>query len=118
MYTPHEVAAWLGIAPATLRRWAIEFRLWLSRAATQISRGVARRYTDADLIVLAQARAYLARNFTYAEVQSFLQRAASTEIATTDPHSASAATQLISPANDPMPSDPIHLAVNAVNDRT
>jgi DNA-binding transcriptional MerR regulator len=69
---PREVAAWLGVAPVTLRKWAIEFRLWLSPAAAQVSRGVARRYIDADLIVLSQVRAYLARNFTYSEVQTFL----------------------------------------------
>jgi DNA-binding transcriptional MerR regulator len=72
MYTPREVAAWLGIAPVTLRKWVIEFRLWLSPAATRVSREVARRYTNADLIVLSQVRAYLARSFTYTEVLSFL----------------------------------------------
>ena len=90
MYTPREVAVWLGIAPVTLRKWAIEFQLWLSPSATRVSRGVARRYTDADLIVLSQVRAYLARNFTYTEVQTFLRDKTSAAIATIDPHRASA----------------------------
>jgi DNA-binding transcriptional MerR regulator len=84
MYTPREVAVWLGIAPVTLRKWAIEFQLWLSPSATCVSRGVARRYTDADLIVLSQVRAYLARNFTYTEVQTFLEHKTSAAIAAID----------------------------------
>jgi DNA-binding transcriptional MerR regulator len=106
MYTPREVAAWLGIAPVTLRKWAMEFRWWLSPSATQVSRGVARRYTDADLIVLSHVRTYLARDFTYTEVQTFLRHTTSAEIAPTDPPSAPVTTPLIPAASVLVRRDP------------
>jgi DNA-binding transcriptional MerR regulator len=84
MYTPPEASTWLGITPVTLRKWAVEFRLWLSPSATQVSRGVARRYTEADLIILSQVRAYLARNFTFKEIRTFLQHMTAADIATKD----------------------------------
>ena len=110
MYTPSEVAAWLGIAPVTLRKWAIEFRFWLSPCATRVSRGVARRYTEADLIVLAEIHAYLARNFTYSEIQAFLQHQPAGEIATTGPRQPMAAPLQIPAAAAVRPRDPIRLA--------
>jgi DNA-binding transcriptional MerR regulator len=109
MYTPREVAAWLGVAPVTLRKWAIEFRPWLSPYATQVSRGIARRYADADLLVLSQARAYLARNFTYTEVQSFLAQKMSAATVTTDAH-CTLAEPLMPAVSLPAPSDPAELA--------
>jgi DNA-binding transcriptional MerR regulator len=112
MYTPREVAAWLGVAPVTLRKWAIEFRLWLSPAATQVSRGVARRYIDADLIVLSQVRAYLARNFTYSEVQTFLAQKALATSASPAPAHAVATTPLIPAASLPAQSDPVQHAAD------
>jgi DNA-binding transcriptional MerR regulator len=112
MYTPREVAAWLGVAPVTLRKWAMEFRLWLSPAAAQVSRGVARRYTDADLIVLSQVRAYLARNFTYTEVQAFLGQKTSATITTPAPDHALATTPLIPAACLPAQSDPVQHAAD------
>jgi DNA-binding transcriptional MerR regulator len=112
MYTPREVAAWLGVAPVTLRKWAMEFRVWLSPSATRVSRGVARRYTDADLSVLSQVRGYLARSFTYCEIQTFLGQKASVAIATTDPHRVLAETPLI-PAVSRLPrSDPVQHAAD------
>jgi DNA-binding transcriptional MerR regulator len=86
MYTPPEASAWLGVTPVTLRKWAVEFQLWLSPSATQVSRGVARRYTEADLIVLSHVRAYLARNFTFKEIRTFLQHTTAADIATKDSH--------------------------------
>jgi DNA-binding transcriptional MerR regulator len=112
MYTPREVAAWLGVAPVTLRKWAIEFQLWLSPAATQVSRGVARRYTDVDLIVLSQVRAYLARNFTYTEVQTFLAQKGSATITSPARDHALATTPLIPAALLPVRSDPIQHAAD------
>jgi DNA-binding transcriptional MerR regulator len=113
MYTPSEVAAWLGIAPVTLRKWAIEFRFWLSPCATQVSRGVARRYTDADLIVLSEIHGYLARNFTYAEIQTFFRHQPAAEIVTTSPHHR-LAMPLLTPADAvAMPGDPVRLAADA-----
>ena len=94
MYTPPEASAWLGITPVTLRKWAVEFQLWLSPSATQVSRGVARRYTDADLIILSQARAYLARNFTFKEIRTFLQHTTAADIATKASHPMIAAVSL------------------------
>jgi DNA-binding transcriptional MerR regulator len=112
MYTPREVAAWLGVAPVTLRKWAMEFRLWLSPVATQVSRGVARRYTDADLIVLSQVRAYLARNFTYTEVQTFLAQKTSATITTPAPDHTLATTPLIPAASALASRDPIQHAAD------
>jgi DNA-binding transcriptional MerR regulator len=88
MYTPLESAARLGVAPVTLRKWAVEFRRWLSSSATQVSRGVARRYTDADLVVLALVHGYLARHFTYGEIRTFLQRQVPAKAAVLNPPSA------------------------------
>jgi DNA-binding transcriptional MerR regulator len=112
MYTPREVAAWLGVAPVTLRKWAMQFRLWLSPSATRVSRGVARRYTDADLSVLSQVRGYLARSFTYSEIQTFLGQKTSAAIATTDPDHALATTPLIPAASLPAQSDPVQHATD------
>src|SRR5215217_388886 len=112
MYTPREVAAWLGVAPVTLRKWAIEFQLWLSPAATQVSRGIARRYIDADLIVLSQVRAYLARSFSYIEVQTFLAQKASATIISPALDHALATTPLIPAAWLPARSDPIQPAAD------
>jgi DNA-binding transcriptional MerR regulator len=112
MYTPREVAAWLGVAPVTLRKWALEFWLWLSPTATQVSRGVARRYTDADLIVLSQVRAYLARNFTYTEVQAFLAQKASATITSPALDHALATIPLIPAASLPARSDPVQHAAD------
>jgi DNA-binding transcriptional MerR regulator len=114
MYTPREVATWLGVAPVTLPKWAIEFRPWLSPAATRVSRGVARRYTDADLIVLSQVRAYLARNFTYAEVQTFLRQNRSAAIAMPALVHALAATLLIPAVSLPVRSDTVQQADHAI----
>jgi len=105
MYTPREVAAWLGVAPVTLRKWAIEFQLWLSPAATQVSRGVARRYIDADLIVLSQVRGYLARSFTYSEVRAFLAQKGSATIRSSALDHALVTTPLIVAASLPARSD-------------
>jgi len=116
MYTPCEVAVWLGIAPVTLRKWATEFQLWLSPSATRVSRGVARRYTDDDLIVLSQVRAYLARSFTYTEVKSFLRQAASAAIAATDPLSLYAEPPLIQALSLAMRSDPPRHAANITDE--
>jgi DNA-binding transcriptional MerR regulator len=112
MYTPREVAAWLAIAPVTLRKWAIVFQLWLSPAATRVSRGVARRYTDADLVVLSQVQGYLARNFTYAEVQTFFVQKPPAAIATSSLDDPLATTRLISAASHSMRSDLVQRAPN------
>jgi DNA-binding transcriptional MerR regulator len=112
MYTPREVATWLGVAPVTLRKWALEFRPWLSPAATQVSRGIARRYTDADLIVLSQVHAYLARTFTYTEVQTFLAQKASTTITSSALDHAVATIPLIPAASLPARSDPLQPAAD------
>jgi DNA-binding transcriptional MerR regulator len=112
MYTPREVATWLGVAPVTLRKWAMEFGLWLSPSATQVSRGVARRYTDADLIVLSQVRGYLARHFTYTEVQAFLRQNSSAAIATMEPRRAVAETPLIPVASLPFRSELVQTTSN------
>jgi hypothetical protein len=74
-----------------------------------VSRGVARRYTDADLVVLSQARAYLARNFTYTEVQTFLAQKMSAATVMTDGH-CTLAEPLMPVASLPAPSDPAELA--------
>ena len=112
MYTPREVATWLGVAPVTLRKWALEFQLWLSPSATRVSRGVARRYIDADLIVLSQVRGYLARSFTYTEVQAFLAQKASATIRSPALDHALATTPLIPAASLPARSDPVQHATD------
>ena len=112
MYTPREAAAWLGIAPVTLRRWAVEFCRWLSPSATRVSRGVARRYTDADLIMLSQVRAYLARSFTYTEVQAFLAQKTSATIPLPALDHALATTPLIPAASLPARSDSLQHATD------
>jgi hypothetical protein len=95
-----------------LRKWALEFRPWLSPAATQVSRGIARRYTDADLIVLSQVHAYLARTFTYTEVQTFLAQKASATITSLALDHVVATIPLIPAASLPARSDPLQPAAD------
>ena len=75
--------------------------------ATRVSRGVARRYTDADLSILSQVRGYLARSFTYSEIQTFLGQKTTVAIATTDPHHVLAQTPLIPTASVAVQSHPV-----------
>ena len=59
-YPPREVTAKLGISPATLRRWAVEFRELLSGDAAQsLLPGGAplhRSYSDQDIRLLARVK--------------------------------------------------------------
>jgi len=67
---PGEVASRLGVSTATLRRWSRRFAEYLSdtaQAGEEEEFGSHRRYTDADLEVLASIKGLLAEGYTYAQ---------------------------------------------------
>ena len=74
MYRPKDVAEKLRIAPSTLRIWSQHFANQLSNAARKAPSDGAgpaaqRRYTDADVHTLSQAKAMLTQGLTYDEVK-------------------------------------------------
>lgn len=66
---PGEVAAYLEVSPATLRRWSRRFARFLSPEAQGGEGGVHRRYREADLQVLGMIKGLLAQGYTYAQVE-------------------------------------------------
>jgi DNA-binding MurR/RpiR family transcriptional regulator len=68
-----EVAAQLGVAPATLRLWSNRFAELLGpdarRGADGAGAATHRRYSAADARLLAQVKALLGQGLTYAEVR-------------------------------------------------
>ena len=74
---PAEVAQTLGIPASTLRRWSRRFAAFLSPEANGVARGDHarghRRYTRADLIVLARCKALLSEGSTLNEVSQHLE---------------------------------------------
>ena len=74
---PAEVAQTLGIPASTLRRWSRRFAAFLSPEANGVARGDHarghRRYTQADLVVLARCKALLSEGSTLNEVSQHLE---------------------------------------------
>jgi DNA-binding transcriptional MerR regulator len=68
-YSLREAAELLGIAPTTLRRWNERFDALLSESAHQaytLGGNIApRRYTEADIAILQQAKALIWRGLSY-----------------------------------------------------
>ncbi len=76
-YRPSEVAELLGISTATLRRWARQYRAWLSSDAGGDQPGAGagghhRRYAREDVQILAHIKAWLQAGHTHAEIQDRL----------------------------------------------
>lgn len=75
-YPPREVTAKLGISPATLRRWAVEFRELLSGDAAQsLLPGGAplhRSYSDQDLRLLARVKELRGQGLGYDAIRERL----------------------------------------------
>lgn len=69
--TPGQVAALLGVAPSTLRLWAVKFGRHLSPTATA-GPGTKRHYTPDDLSTLERARALLAEGRQFEDVDRLL----------------------------------------------
>lgn len=67
-YSPGEAAELLDVAPATLRRWNVQFGELLSEPVSQ-SRRPGRRYSESDIAVLSQVGALLRSGLTYDEVR-------------------------------------------------
>ncbi|NOZ71743.1 MAG: MerR family transcriptional regulator [Chloroflexi bacterium] len=77
IYRPSEVADLLGISASTLRRWSQQYSKFLSVAAgkhdsDEWAGGKHRRYSRADVQLLAQIQTFLKNGLTHAEVQNRL----------------------------------------------
>lgn len=76
MLQPREVCARLGVKPSTLRRWSAQFGAWLSPTAasaiTEVGGSQQRRYSEADLALLAAVQRALGRGVTVAELKQRL----------------------------------------------
>lgn len=88
MYRPEDVRARLGVSPTTLRRYAVAFEAWLSASArpslTEQGATGARRYTAADLGVLAAVKRAYDAGLSTAEIQARLHDGALPPVAVAD----------------------------------
>lgn len=68
---PKAVSDYLGVSPATLRRWSESFAVFLSESASKSASGgngsSQRRYSDLDIAVLARVKSLLATGYSIAE---------------------------------------------------
>ncbi len=76
-YRPFEVADLLGVSTATLRRWARQYRAWLSSDAGGDQPGSAaggrhRRYARSDVQLLAHVKSLLQAGLTHDEIRQRL----------------------------------------------
>src|SRR6266487_1343659 len=72
-YSLEQTAARLGITPTTLHQWNAQFATLLSNFAYKelALKGLAvqRRFTEADIAILQQAKILLQRGYTYDQVR-------------------------------------------------
>lgn len=65
-YSVKEAASLLDIAPATLRKWSVQFAALLNDQPTTTHAGARqRRYSEADIAILQQAKTLLRNGLTY-----------------------------------------------------